>query len=207
MSLLKKGLKALEIDPEPEQIEFLQSYMDELEFWNQKYGLVKVDTREELESRHILDSLSGLPFIAEEAPELVADLGSGAGLPGIPLAIFMPQTQFFLVERSGRRCRFLENMKIHLQLDNIEILNQDLNQVDITVDLVTFRAFRPFEEEILKGILEILKPGGILAAYKGTREKTGEELEQLKPFFKEGRMYPLNAPFQEQQRNMLWMRY
>jgi len=205
MSLIPKGLEQLGIPRDPEKEARLQLYMDELEFWNVKYGLVRVKDRRELEIRHLLDSLSGLPAIAESGVKNIADLGSGAGLPGIPLALYMPESHFTLVERSGRRCTFLENAVFQLGLKNVTIRNCDLKEVQDAFEMLTFRAFRPFEPEILKGIFKILPEGAILAAYKGRLDKTSREWADLKDLFQSGTIRPLKVPFLEGERNLLWM--
>lgn len=206
MSLLDKGLETLKLNPTENQRRLLDLYLSEIGLWNPKYNLVKVDSEEEIISRHLLDSLSGLSMIRGKTPSSIADLGSGGGFPGIPLAIFMENCRFYLVERSGRRCTFLENALLQLGLDNVEILNRDLKEVEGPFDMLTFRAFRPFEEEILKGMLRILKPGGWVAAYKGRKDKTQEEWQGIKDRFESGEIIPMKVPFSEGERHMLWMR-
>lgn len=205
MKRILQGLEQLNIPRNEQKEALIKLYMDELEFWNEKYGLVRVKDRQELESRHILDSLAGLPEIASSGARNIADLGSGAGLPGIPLAIYMPESHFTLVERSGRRCTFLENVLFMLGLKNVTVKNCDLKEVRESFDLVTFRAFRPFEPEILKGIFSILPRGAVLAAYKGKLDKTSEEWADLKDQFQSGKIIPLNVPFLKGERNLLWM--
>ncbi|MDA3851223.1 MAG: 16S rRNA (guanine(527)-N(7))-methyltransferase RsmG [Spirochaetaceae bacterium] len=205
MNLLLNGLQQLGIPRDEHKESLLLQYMEEIELWNPKYGLVKVDNRDELVIRHILDSLAGLKIIQNYEPQNIADLGSGAGLPGIPLAIYMPQCHFTLVERMGKRCSFLDNCLLQLRLKNVTVENTELKQIPGPFDLVTHRAFRPFEEDILKHILRIIPPGGVMAAYKGKRDKTQEEYEQIKQRFSSGEVMDMKVPFLKAERVMLLM--
>ncbi len=106
MSVLTEGLKELKIDYRDEQLALLNEYIDEVMLFNPKYGLVNA-TGDTFIIKHILDSLAGVNEIRRRDPKTVADVGSGGGFPGIPLAIFFPDITFHLIERSGKRCNFL----------------------------------------------------------------------------------------------------
>ncbi|MEA1910981.1 MAG: RsmG family class I SAM-dependent methyltransferase, partial [Spirochaetota bacterium] len=106
---LKKGLEQIGIGYTSAQLGLLELYISEIELWNNKYKLVSA-RGEELIIRHILDSLSAIPELKQLTFKTAADVGSGAGLPGIPLAIFLPKVHFSLIERSGRRAGFLRNI-------------------------------------------------------------------------------------------------
>ncbi|MDR1948187.1 MAG: class I SAM-dependent methyltransferase, partial [Spirochaetaceae bacterium] len=183
--------------------DLLNKYIEEIERFNPLYKLVGAKDREELVVKHILDSLAGLGVIrrlldetsggvdgqadggvdgpaASPAPPLVADVGSGAGLPGIPLAITLPNCGFTLIERGGRRAGFLRNTLAVLGLPNAEAEAVDMEKAgEGRFDLVTFRAFRPLEPALLKSLFRLLRPGGALAAYKGRRDTLETELEGL----------------------------
>ena len=130
-----------------EIISFLELYIKEIETFNSVYGLVGVTNTEELVIKHILDSLAPLEIISnllqsslgdlgasaplrEVPPIKVADAGSGAGLPGIPLAIALPNCEFTLIERMGRRAGFLLNTKAVLNLSNINIEEKEIEKVN-----------------------------------------------------------------------------
>jgi 16S rRNA (guanine527-N7)-methyltransferase len=202
MEKLEEGLSLLGIGPTKKQETQLRTYIEELEKWNPLYSLVNA-TGEDLIVRHILDSLSALPHLNALPGNSLADMGSGGGLPGIPLAIFMPSREVHLVERSGKRCDFLNNMKIILELDNIAVLNQDLKQIKGTYDLITFRAFRPFIPEIINGLLNALAPEGTIAAYKGKMSSIEEEKKQLKKHFNSLNTVRLKVPFLGEERHLL----
>jgi 16S rRNA (guanine527-N7)-methyltransferase len=206
----------------------LGAYMNEIEALNPLYGLVKVSGREELVVKHILDSLAPLGHIARLfdpagpvpvepvppgqqpggqaaacKPEFrLADAGSGAGLPGIPLAICLPGVQVSLIERMTRRADFLRNAVAVLGLSNITIEETEMEKAPAgRFNVVVFRAFRPLEKTILKGLFRLLVPGGHLAAYKGKREKTEKEVAELPP--ESRKIYPLFVPFLNEDRHLV----
>ena len=142
----------------------------------------------------------------------IADIGSGAGLPGIPLAICMPHAEFTLVERMGRRAGFLRNAIAVLSLSNVIVEEKDLFELACHLpetkrfDLAVFRAFKPLEPALLKGIFRLLKPGGTIAAYKGRRKSAEEEMAQLEKPGRESlnrEIIPLEVPFLNEERHLL----
>lgn len=167
----------------------MDSYINELVLFNSAYNLVNTNDRDEIIVRHILDSLAAVDHIkalamdrAVQSQEAVAiaDIGSGGGLPGIPLAASLPQYNFVLVERMSKRCAFLENAAAILGLRNVVVKNLELEKTPAaSFDIATFRAFRPLDNKMLKSLLAVLKPGGFLAAYKARREKILEEMGAL----------------------------
>ena len=187
----------------------MDSYINELVLFNSAYNLVNTNDREEITIRHILDSLSAAELIKTLADEraailsreavsacpanpgqesapgnpglaTIADIGSGGGLPGIPLAAALPQYNFVLVERMSKRCAFLENAAAILGLRNAQVKNLELEKTPAaSFDIATFRAFRPLDDKMLKSLLAVLKPGGVLAAYKARRQKILEEMGAL----------------------------
>jgi 16S rRNA (guanine527-N7)-methyltransferase len=193
----------------------LNRYCDEIELFNPAYGLVSVKDRNELILKHILDSLAPLKLIKElingsSCPRIV-DAGSGAGLPGIPLALALPDVSFTLVEQTGRRAGFLRNTAAVLPLPNVEVLETRVEEApSLTADIVCFRAFRPLEPKILKALFRLLKPGSCLAAYKGRRKAVLAEIEPLLDILKqqnaEWRVIPCFVPFLDDERNLLLIR-
>jgi 16S rRNA (guanine527-N7)-methyltransferase len=205
-----------------ETVILLGKYMDEIETLNPIYGLVKVSGRKELVVKHILDSLAPLGHIVRLSgpagsfpegppgrqpgvgnPEFhLADAGSGAGLPGIPLAICLPGVKVSLIERMTRRADFLRNATAVLGLSNVTVEETEMEKAPAgRFDLVVFRAFRPLEKAVLKGLFRLLAPGGRLAAYKGKQEKTEQEVAGLPPESRE--IYPLFVPFLNEERRLV----
>jgi len=101
--------------------EKLVDYLGLLSHWNRAFNLTAVRDIDDMVSRHLLDSLAVLPFVGDG---LILDVGSGAGLPGIPLAIAMPDNKFVLIDSNSKKTRFLMQVRITLGLDNIEVVNQ-----------------------------------------------------------------------------------
>lgn len=116
---LVAGLTALGIAPDEAVVQRLLDYLDLLARWNQTYNLTAVRDPDAMVTRHLLDSLAALPWVS--GPR-VADLGSGAGLPGIPLAILRPQVRFVLVEANGKKARFLRECVRRLGLANVAVV-------------------------------------------------------------------------------------
>ena len=197
MNFLEEGLAKLNFSKN--QIEriapLMENYADEILLFNGAYNLVNASSRDEIFVRHILDSLSAAQEICRVAEKIsaqsqsaeteknesekitIADIGSGGGLPGIPLAAAFPQFNFVLVERMAKRCAFLENVRALLGLENVRIENSELEKIPHeSFEIATFRAFRPLEKKMLSNLLAVLKKGGALAAYKAKRKNIVEEM-------------------------------
>ena len=192
-------------------LELLLKYMEEIERFNGPYGLVKVRSREELAVKHILDSLSPLGVFCRllaarpSPPPRIVDVGSGAGLPGIPLAIALPAAAVTLLERKGRRTGFLRNTAAVLALPNAAVEAADLERAaGNRFDLAVFRAFRPLDQALTRSLSRLLRPGGCLAAYKGRRTVIEAELEAMPGGAWE--IIPCPVPFLNEERHVAVMR-
>lgn len=193
----------------------LEKYVHELELFNSAYDLVGADSYDDIIIRHILDSLSPVKNLriladtllqkASSAPLSLADIGSGGGLPGIPLAICFPEHNFTLLERMSKRCAFLENCSAVLGLQNVQVDNTEAERASPgQFDIAVFRAFRPLDKKMSKTIIRLVKSGGYLAAYKGKLDKIKEEMDAVKDILPEWRYEPLQVPFLEDtQRNLV----
>lgn len=190
-------------------IPLVNRYLKELELFNAVFDLVGADTKSDqgrcdLVVRHILDSLSPWKEIASllalngdasTLPE-VADAGSGAGFPGIPLSIIFPDIHFTLIERMSKRCSFLENCVAILGLKNVSILNSEVEKAkNVTFDVVVFRAFRPLDRQMVKTLLALTKKKGVLAAYKAKKDKIEEEMSAISTEVSGWKVLPLYVPF------------
>ncbi|MCL2380630.1 MAG: 16S rRNA (guanine(527)-N(7))-methyltransferase RsmG [Treponema sp.] len=220
-TILEEGLAKLGLDGTRINSAALFRYIEEIELFNPAYGLVKVRDRRELIAKHILDSLAPLNAIRSltaDTPQetRIADVGSGAGLPGIPLAICMPEVEFVLIERMGRRAGFLRNVAAVLALANVRVEEAEMEKISPAscFDIAVFRAFRPLEPAIFKGLSRLLAPGGVLAAYKGRRQAIEEEMASLfgamektaLPCISGWETLPLEVPFLEEERHLLLIR-
>lgn len=218
MNFLEEGLAKLDFSKT--QIErlapLMEKYANEILLFNSAYNLVKASDRDEIFVRHILDSLSAAQEICRLAKKVsvenekvtIADIGSGGGLPGIPLAAALPQFDFVLVERMSKRCAFLENVRALLGLENVRIENSELEKIPSeSFEIATFRAFRPLEKKMLANLLAVLKKGGALAAYKAKKKNIVEEMRLTN--CDAYNVIPLNVPFltgsdaEERERNLL----
>jgi len=166
----------------------LEIYIAEIERFNPAYKLVSYRTREELVTRHIADSLAPLGIIMKRLKNApgsppdgrvnAADAGSGAGLPGIPLAIAAESIHWTLIEAKERRAGFLRNCAALLSLRNADIEQRPLeNTAPARFDFVTFRALSPLTKPFVKKIHGMLKPSGFFAAWKGKRDTLLKEIE------------------------------
>ncbi len=216
--LLAAGVRALNFAPEggppeggEEALERSLRYLEELERWNRVYGFVRA-SGEDLVRRHFLDSLAGAPEVSRLAgdgtaadPPRVADLGSGAGFPGIPLAIYLPRLRFTLVERSARRAAFLRNTALLLGLRHVQVCEEGLEAVREEFAVVTFRALAPLDRE-LSQLRRLCGPRGTVVAYKGRRERIEAEIAALRPQVAALRVVPLWVPFLEEERHLVIFR-
>ncbi|OQY33931.1 MAG: 16S rRNA (guanine(527)-N(7))-methyltransferase RsmG [Spirochaetaceae bacterium 4572_59] len=203
--LINDGLKQLGLNQDDQKIRVLDRYVKEIELWNPRYGLVNAKG-DQLIIRHILDSLSGVSLLKDLKPSSVADIGSGAGLPGIPLAIFLPDVQFSLVERSGRRVSFLQNAVLALGLKNVTIVEKAMEDLKNQYDVITFRGFSPFSRDLLGHLGRILAENGCVVAYKGKKRQINEELNQLdESENRKIKIIPVSVPFLKEERHMVTM--
>lgn len=211
-NLLREGLAVLEIPVADTIIDGirvrgssalesrLSRYMDELELFNRVFDLVGADSREGLVVRHILDSLSPwkqlIPILSGSPAPHIADAGTGAGLPGIPLSLLFPDVPVTLIERMSRRCSFLENFCALLSLDNASVLESPIEQApEGAYSLVVFRAFRPLDKKMYQSLDRLLAGNGHLAAWKGKKEKIDEEMNLISGITGEWNVIPAPVPF------------
>lgn len=119
---LKLGAHELGIELSTVQLEQLLAYLELLIKWNKAYNLTAVRNPDEMVSRHLLDSLSISPYVAEGGMNWL-DVGSGGGMPGTPLAIMFPDAHFTLLDSNGKKTRFLTQVKLELKLPNLEVIH------------------------------------------------------------------------------------
>jgi 16S rRNA (guanine527-N7)-methyltransferase len=147
----------------PRQLEQLLAYLDLLLKWNAKTNLTAIREPEQIVRRHFGESLALAEMVDELAGiETSADLGSGAGFPGLPLAIFCSEIKVTLIESQNKKATFLKEVVRTLDLSNVSVMNQRAEEVALKFDLVTLRAVERFTQALMVGSL-MLKPGGWLA--------------------------------------------
>lgn len=187
----------------------LDKFIKEIILFNSAYNLTRTSDYNEIAINHILDSIAGVEKIKNlsekfKNPE-IADIGSGAGFPGIPLAIFMPFANLTLVERMDKRCAFLENVIAILGLKNVIVLKSEIEKVEKqSFDITTFRAFRPLEKDMTKTLLSVTKKEGFLVAYKAKLENIKNEMKEISDVVKNYEIFPLLVPYmKDKERNLV----
>lgn len=187
---LAPGLKALGITLPAGGETALLHYVELLVRWNRAYNLTAIRDPEEMLVKHVLDSLSILPFV-DASP--VADVGTGAGLPGIPLAVARPDLRFTLLDSNGKKTRFVTQAVAELKLANVEVVQARAEGYRPAAPFarVVSRAFASLRDFAgLAGCL--VAPGGRLLAMKGARPEA--ELSEIPPGFRLLAVHPLAVP-------------
>ena len=205
IQLIKDGIKKIGITAEKEQIEALILLLQEISLWNKRCGMIYAEGND-LIIRHIFDSLAALDIIRSLPHKCLADAGSGAGLPGLPLALFLRESEIVLIERSSKRAAFLRNMVILLDLEHrVKVAEKNLKDIINQYDIVVFRAFGKLEK-VIYPLFKILKPEGTLVAYKGKKIKIREELKIISETAGETNIIPVKVPFLDEERHIVLIR-
>ena len=176
---LKKELQNRKIPVSDSLLEGSRKLALLLKEWNAKFNLTAIDEPEEVYEKHILDCL--IPLGYETIAGQVADVGSGAGFPGLVWALALPECAFTLIEPTAKRCRYLEEAASHLQLSNVTVVNERAEEVVShsreRFDVVTARAVAnlPVLSELC---VPLVKPGGFFCALKGAQGKEEAQLAQ-----------------------------
>ena len=193
------GCDQLGLSPDAVQIEQLLDYLALLARWNKTYNLTAVRDQRQMVTRHLLDSLAVAPWLAGAR---FIDVGTGAGLPGVPLAIIHPQYEFHLLDSSGKKARFLFQVKTALCLDNIVVHQARVEsyQVAQPFDAVLSRAFASLRDMTVAS-RHLLAAGGKFLAMKGAYPAT--ELDDIRQSFSEVAVHPLVVPGLAEQRHLV----
>jgi 16S rRNA (guanine527-N7)-methyltransferase len=180
--LLKNGIEELGFTPSKEQLNAFITYLSELKRWNKAYNLTGLKKDEDIIIKHFLDSLLYLKAIPDGKIK-IADVGSGAGFPGIPIKIIRPEIEMFLIEPSRKKSAFLRHIIRQLGLEKIGVIEKSIEEIKLNhelsfpVDIAVTRALFTIKE-FLKKVSHIVRQDGILILNKGP--KVNEELKLLK---------------------------
>ncbi len=196
---LRNDAKTIGVTLNDTQVTQLLNYIQLFNKWNKTYNLSAIRDIESQVDRHLLDSLSVVPYIEADT---IIDVGTGGGLPGIPLAIVFPEKQFTLLDSAGKKMRFLFHVKTELKLNNVEIENRRVEtfEPDRPFDAVISRAFASLKD-MTDGCRHLLADDGVFYAMKGLYPT--DELSALEKNYKVSDSYPLHIPREDGERHLL----
>ncbi|TVR71609.1 MAG: hypothetical protein EA427_04170 [Spirochaetaceae bacterium] len=230
---LRTGLEEILAVAAPEQaLPKLAAYVDMLHRSSRTYGLISVEDAADpltLVVRHVLESVAGIGVIAESLRAqalrnadmpMICDLGSGAGLPGVPLAVVLeslpdvPAPSVYLVERREKRVRFLTSIPEQLELSRLHVLFTDAERPSREAlalfrssppPLVVFRAYQQMTTVMLRRLVKVFPRGTSVVAWKGRRDQVLRDIEAIEAtpglLFRD--LLDLQVPFLERQRTLL----
>ncbi|MCU0939063.1 MAG: 16S rRNA (guanine(527)-N(7))-methyltransferase RsmG [Burkholderiaceae bacterium] len=206
---LAAGASALGLALTDAQIRALSSFGELLARWNRVYNLTAIRVGERMLTHHLLDSLSLVAPLqtvgarSPQAPLRVLDVGSGGGLPGIPLAIACPHVQVTLVDTVQKKTAFLTQAALELRLTNVRVLHARVENLSGQFDVITSRAFAALAD-FVAWTRHLLAPGGCWLAMKGRLDPA--ELAVLPPSVSVFTSLPLAVPGLAEERHLLEIR-
>jgi 16S rRNA (guanine527-N7)-methyltransferase len=162
---LRRGCSEINLSLDQKTLNSFLYFIELLLKWNKAYNLTAISDPEEVVSHHILDSLSIVPYIVGN---LIMDLGSGAGFPGIPCALMLPEKQFVLLDGNGKKTRFMTQAVGELGLSNVRVVQSRVEDYrpDKCFDTITVRAFSSVAT-IIKQTSRLICPSGEVLIMKG----------------------------------------
>ena len=203
------GLSQFDLQLPAEIIQKELVFLDELLRWNQRINLTSITDRAEAIEKHLIDSLLLLPYVQNSSK--IMDLGSGGGLPGIPLAIAISSLQVVSIDSVGKKINFQKHLKRLLHLENLQVVQsraENLDQIPLAegeYDLVVARAFTSLET-LLNCAAPWLKPGGRVIAMKGpggSSELSSAETAIKQNGFTSPEVFSYQLPFSHAERQLL----
>ncbi len=200
--LLMSGAQQLGVELKLQQVDQLLAYLRLFDKWNHAFNLSAIREPAAMVKLHLLDSLSIVPLLQGER---LIDVGSGGGLPGIPLAITFPEKTFTLLDSAGKKTRFLFQVKQELGLDNVTVENRRVEHYQPVqgYDGVISRAFASLPD-MVKNCAHLLTKGGRFWAMKG--QVPVEELKEIEANYALEHCHSLQVPGVEAQRCLLVIR-
>ncbi|MEZ5563119.1 MAG: 16S rRNA (guanine(527)-N(7))-methyltransferase RsmG [Gammaproteobacteria bacterium] len=196
---LRKHLPELGLGADARLVDALAAYLRLLDKWNQAFNLTSIRDQGEMVVRHVLDSLSARPFLQGGR---VLDVGCGAGLPGIPLALADPGRSYTLLDSGLKKIRFVRQAIAELKISNADAVQmrvEDYAPMQL-FDTVTSRAFAALPD-FVAGAGRLVAPGGRLLAMKG--RLPADELAALPEGWVAGAVTPVRVPALDAERHMI----
>jgi 16S rRNA (guanine527-N7)-methyltransferase len=199
---LVAGLHDLELDLSPGCAQSMLDYLALLAKWNKVYNLTAVREPGQMLSQHLLDSLTILPYIRGDH---ILDIGSGGGVPGIPLAIALPEKRITLLDSNHKKTAFLQQACIELKLSNVTVVCERAEswQPPYKFEIVVSRAFSDLST-FAKLVNQLCAPTGIMLAMKGVFPH--DEVARLPTNVAVEQVIPLKVPMLEAERHLVVMR-
>ena len=199
--ILSKGLRQLNLAQslDEKQQSSLIKYVELLDKWNKTYNLTAVRKPEQMVTRHLLDSLSICPYIRGKH---ILDVGTGAGLPGIPLAIVFPEKHFTLLDSNNKKTRFVIQAVSELELPNVDVVQSRVEnfQFPELFDTITTRAYSAIGE-MVKQTSHLLVSGGVFLAMKGANPVA--EIDEMSSKYAVKESHIIKVPGLEEERHLL----
>ncbi|MFU8925059.1 16S rRNA (guanine(527)-N(7))-methyltransferase RsmG [Acinetobacter puyangensis] len=197
---LQQGVKALNLELSSDVLDHLLKYQDALVLWNKAFNLTAIRDPKEMLVKHLLDSLSILPYLPEGR---LIDVGTGGGMPGLIIALCQPERACVLLDSNGKKIRFLKQFIADMKLTNVQAVQtrvEDQEHIDKLghFDVITSRAFAS-----LLDFVSLSKPymheHSVIAAMKGVVPT--EELAQLSDY--QQQVIQLKVPHLDEQRHLI----
>lgn len=195
---LRNGLNELGLALKAEQIDRLIAYVALIEKWNRVYNLTAIREASKIISHHLLDSLAIVPHLP---PTNLLDVGSGAGFPGIPVAVAQPDLNVTLLDSNSKKTAFLQQVVLELDLKNVQVACARVEEpLSRTFDVITSRAFAELADFVGRSA-HLLSPGGKFMAMKGVNPL--EEIARLPPDFRVRDVTRLQVPGLDAERHLI----
>lgn len=190
-SQLLEGAKQMGVTLSHQACSQLMDYLALLQKWNKVYNLSAIREPEDMLIKHLLDSLAVVPYIAQAAPKTLIDVGTGGGLPGIPLAIVFPDMSVSLLDSNQKKTRFLVQAKAQLGLANVQVLHTRVEDHNVQYQAVISRAFTALDKFLFL-TQRLLTDDGVWWAMKS--QSLPEEMKALPNWVEVKHIYELSIP-------------
>ncbi len=202
VDLIRKGLSQFPFPADDETIEKSAAFIEQLARWNKTFNLTSIRAPGDMVVQHLLDSLSIAPYLTGS---MIIDVGSGAGLPGIPLAILYPAKNFILLDSNGKKTRFMTQVAIDLELRNVAVIQCRVEQYkEQQFDHVLCRAFASLTV-IAEKVSHLVRCQGNVLAMKGKydQDPKPDSSSQLQVH----QVIPLSVPLLDAERCLVELKY